>query len=55
MRAALVLRLFDGLSEGDTALALRCPVPAVSGLVDEGLSQLEVAVAPERRGEEHRQ
>ena len=55
MRAALVLRLFDELSEGDTALALRCPVPAVSGLVSEGLSRLEVAVAPERRGEEHRQ
>lgn len=55
VRAALVLRLFDELSEGDTALALRCPVPAVSGLVSEGLSRLEVAVAPERRGEEHRQ
>jgi DNA-directed RNA polymerase specialized sigma24 family protein len=54
MRAALVLRLFDELSEGDTARALRCPVPAVSGLVSEGLSRLEVAVAPERRGEEHR-
>ena len=55
VRAALVLRLFDELSEGDTARALRCPVPAVSGLVSEGLSRLEVAVAPERRGEEHRQ
>ena len=55
VRAALVLRLFDELSEGDTALALSCPIPAVSGLVTEGLSRLEVAVAPEGRGEEHRQ
>ena len=49
VRAALVLRLFDELSEGDTARALRCPVPAVSGLVSEGLSRLEVAVDPEPR------
>ena len=55
VRAALVLRLFDELSEGDTALALSCPAAAVSGLVSEGLSRLEVAVAPEGRGEEHRQ
>jgi len=60
VRAALVLRLFDELSEGDTARVLKCPVPAVSGLVSEGLSRLEVAVAPERRveeslGEERRQ
>ena len=54
VRAALVLRLFDELSEGDTARTLRCPVPAVAGLVSEGLSRLEVAVAPERRGEERR-
>ena len=55
VRAALVLRLFDELSEGDTARALRCPVPAVAGLVSEGLSRLEVAVAASSGwGEGHR-
>ena len=54
VRAALVLRLFDELSEGDTARALGCPVPAVAGLVSEGLSRLEVALPRERLREGHR-
>jgi DNA-directed RNA polymerase specialized sigma24 family protein len=56
VRAALVLRLLDDLSEGDTARVLRCPAPEVAALVRGGKRAAELAVAggrpaPARLGE----
>jgi DNA-directed RNA polymerase specialized sigma24 family protein len=40
MRAVLVLRFFDDLSEVDTAIALRCGVGTVKSQTSRGLARL---------------
>jgi RNA polymerase sigma factor (sigma-70 family) len=47
MRAVLVLRFFDDLSEADTATALRCGVGTVKSQTSRGLAKLRELVADE--------
>ncbi|HEU5470029.1 MAG TPA: SigE family RNA polymerase sigma factor [Actinophytocola sp.] len=46
MRAVLVLRFYDDLSEVDTAAALRCGVGTVKSQTSRGLSRLRTLLAP---------
>jgi RNA polymerase sigma-70 factor (sigma-E family) len=46
MRAVLVLRFFDDLSETDTAAALRCGVGTVKSQTSRGLARLRELIAP---------
>jgi DNA-directed RNA polymerase specialized sigma24 family protein len=45
MRAVLVLRFFDDLSEMDTAVALRCGVGTVKSQTSRGLARLRELLA----------
>jgi len=46
MRAVLVLRFFDDLSERDTATALRCGVGTVKSQTSRGLARLRELIEP---------
>jgi RNA polymerase sigma-70 factor (sigma-E family) len=46
MRAVLVLRYFEDLSEADTAAALGCTVPTVRTHTARGLARLRTALSP---------
>jgi RNA polymerase sigma-70 factor (sigma-E family) len=46
MRAVLVLRFFDDLSESDTAAALRCGVGTVKSQTSRGLARLRELISP---------
>jgi DNA-directed RNA polymerase specialized sigma24 family protein len=53
MRAVIVLRFFDDLSEADTAVALRCGIGTVKSQTSRGLARLRELIDAATAEEPH--